>query len=319
MEFGLYIGSVAGTDKGLTISKPDIPSKIVEAIEGLQSADHLLKLRMYMYYLGNGELELGQPDDFNYYLGKNRKLNLVLCYRSKTYSEKDWLDTISRVIHLYRDDLYELQITEEPNLKNIYSGDGFFPNVERALLVGVLEAKRIISELKLNIKLGFNAVPSFDVKDPFWSLIGSPEYVDFRMAIDYVGLDFFPDVFRPILSDDNIEPIRQAVKDVLTYFRKNILYPCGISQEVPIHITENGWPTGEKRSEERQALVLETIISTIIEVRRSLNIDSYTLFSLRDSDSSSKDLFYQFGILKDDYTPKLAYSAYRDLIKKHGQ
>jgi hypothetical protein len=39
------------------------------------------------------------------------------------------------------------------------------------------------------------------------------------------------------------------------------------------------------------------------------------LFTLRDGDSGSDDVFAGFGILRDDYTPKPAFAALRDLIR----
>ena len=42
----------------------------------------------------------------------------------------------------------------------------------------------------------------------------------------------------------------------------------------------------------------------------------YELFGLRDADSSKDDLFHQFGILRDDYTSKPAFTVYKDLIRQ---
>lgn len=41
-------------------------------------------------------------------------------------------------------------------------------------------------------------------------------------------------------------------------------------------------------------------------------------FSLRDADSSRSDIFYQLGLLRDDYTPKPAFGVYRELITELG-
>ena len=48
------------------------------------------------------------------------------------------------------------------------------------------------------------------------------------------------------------------------------------------------------------------VIRTVHYLRQGLNISHYMLFGLRDADSSKPDLFHQFGILRDDYTPKPA-------------
>lgn len=59
-------------------------------------------------------------------------------------------------------------------------------------------------------------------------------------ALDYVGLDFFPDVFRPVPLNN----LPKAVEDVLTHFRQVNLATGRIPATIPIRITENGWPTG---------------------------------------------------------------------------
>ena len=53
-------------------------------------------------------------------------------------------------------------------------------------------------------------------------------------------------------------------------------------------------------------------------LRLDLNISHYQLFGLRDADSSNEGLFHQFGILRDDYTPKPAYDTFRRLIRELG-
>ena len=85
---------------------------------------------------------------------------------------------------------------------------------------------------------------------------------------------------------------------------------------MPIYITENGWSTGGGKSYVKQAVIIETIIRALYEIKRELNIEKYELFSLRDTDSNNDNLFYQFGILKDDYTPKPAFYKFRDLIQE---
>ena len=51
-------------------------------------------------------------------------------------------------------------------------------------------------------------------------------------------------------------------------------------------------------------------------LRTELNITHYELFGLRDADSSNDVSFYQFGIMRDDYTPKPAYETYQRLIRE---
>lgn len=314
MTFGIYAGSAAGTDTGLATGKEDEPQLIQQALTELSLGQDIFLLRGYIHYLGNGTFANEAPAEIEQYANENHRLDMVLCYRSSEYDEEDWKQAIIKIINRYKDHLYSLQITEEPNLKSAYAGDGSIENIEKALLSGVVAAKREIEKQHLKIKVGFNAVPSFNPADNFWNIIGSDDFKILRESIDYVGLDFFPDVFRPVAADGQPNDLVNSVVNVLRHFRNVNLKTAGISLSVPVHITENGWPTGENRTYERQAEVIEKVIKTISTVSDELNIDTYELFALRDTDTSNQNIFYQFGLLKDNYTPKPAFEMYKKVI-----
>jgi hypothetical protein len=316
MNFGLYIGSVAGTDKDLAVGEPDNPHRIISVLEDLEQERYSLIIRGYIHYLGEGKTSNEAPQNIIQYATATRKIDLVICYRSAKYDHRDWTTTIRKIIEKYGDHLHSIQITEEPNLKNVYSGDGSFDNIEEALLQGILAAKEETGKHKNRILVGFNTAVSFNPNDAFWDVIGSDHFKPFRQAIDYIGLDFFPDVFKRLPEDRFPENLTNAVKYILQHFRNVIVNSGKIPQSVPICITENGWPTAAARSYERQALIIETIIRALNEIRHELNIKSYELFSLRDADSKNDNLFYQFGILKDDYAPKPAFYKFRELIQE---
>jgi hypothetical protein len=316
MIFGIYPGSVAGTETDLAKGKPDEPSLILKALSRLQSQDKLLLVRGYIHYLGQSKLGNEAPENVEQYISDNRKLDLVLCYRADKFDEEDWKDSIKKVIGRYGDKLYSLQITEEPNLKVAFAGDGSFDNIEKALLSGVLTAKAELERLQLPTKVGFNVVPSFNPSDNFWNIIGGNEFDAFRKVLDFVGLDFFPDVFRPVAADGQKNDLGESVVNVLRYFRNTNLQTGNIPFSVPIHITENGWATGNGRTYERQAFVIEKVIRTINEIRVELNITQYELFGLRDVDTSNQSMFCQFGLLKDDYSPKPAFDTYCKLVSE---
>jgi hypothetical protein len=314
MNFGIYIGSVAGTDSELATGPPDNPSKINSALSEIQKNHSTIVIRGYIHYLGDSKLAFEAPENILQYANETRKIDLVLCYRSISYQKADWENTIKAVIQRFSNSLSSLQITEEPNLRVSFAGDGGFENIEKALKDGVLTAKNEINRLKYQTKVGFNVVPSFNPTDNFWQVIGSDEYFELRNAIDYIGLDFYPGVFRPVAEDGQPNDLIESVKKVLTYVR-NVNFQQGkIPPSVPIHITENGWPTGEQRSYERQAVVIEKVVRTVHSLKSELNINRYELFSLRDTNSSVENTFYQFGLLKDDYSPKPAFSIFCKLI-----
>src|SRR5262249_25520009 len=127
-----------------------------------------------------------------------------------------------------------------------------------------------------------------------------------------------PGVFRPVAPDGQPGDLGQMVVILLQAMRQSWLPAAGIPASVPVHVAENGWPTSPDWTYAQQAAALETIIRTVHDYRGNYHVTHYRLFDLRDADSSNPDIFYQFGILRDDYTPKPAFDVYRRLIAELG-
>ncbi|WP_338874832.1 hypothetical protein WBJ53_04345 [Spirosoma sp. SC4-14] len=309
-SFGIYPGSATGAESGLLTGLPDRPEAIISALNELQPVEKPFIVRAYMGYIGAGKVEAITPGNFLQYLAPNRKLDLVLCYRAIDDPFEVWTNFVRSIIRQYGADLTTLQITEEANSTGP-GGDGITPNVRAALVAGVLAAKAEVQRLGLTIRIGFSATINFNPADDFWTdllKIGGQPFVE---SLDYVALDFFADVFIPLPPNVQLE---EAVRHVLHQFRNVSMAQAQIPATVPIYIGENGWPTSANRSCERQAEVLETIIRTIYDERQTFNIHRYELFNLRDADSSQDDIFYQFGILRDDYSQKPAYQVFQKLV-----
>ncbi|MFW2489024.1 hypothetical protein ACN077_10655 [Clostridium chromiireducens] len=173
------------------------------------------------------------------------------------------------------------------------------------------------------IRIGFGSVPEGPAAiDIFWENLAKVGGKKFSDSVDFVGHNFYVDVFEDKPLDLNEIPL--AVEKILRNLREKNLITAGIPTSVPIRVTENGWPTGKnpvaniERTYERQTEALETIISTVYNLRNELNISHYELFGLRDADSSKEDLFHQYGIMRDDYSPKLAYDTFKRLIQELG-
>jgi hypothetical protein len=315
LTFGIFPG-MTGAELGATPMESTTyrPDDTEEALTRLQPPGRPLVIRGYGVYKGGGRVENRSPPDVERYLQGRRILDYVLCYRSHDGDIEDWTRFIRRAVCQVGERPASLQITEEPNNPHAETGgDGSSPNVLQALVNGVLAARDEAARLSLPIQVGFNACPAFDPDQHFWcelARIGGPE---FTRAVDYVGFDFFPDVFRPVRFDQ----LPSAVEGVLTHFRTVSLAAGGIPGSIPIRITENGWPTGPDRPPERQVAVLEMIVRTVHELREALNITHYEFFSLRDAPWEISG-FREFGLLRDDYAPKPAFETYRRLIAELG-
>src|SRR5436190_22187968 len=152
MTFGIYAGSAAGTETDLAIGKEDNPQLISQALSELANPDKNFLVRGYIHYLGDGKLGNEAPENIEQYANENRQLDVVVCYRSAKYDEHDWTKTVVRLINRYKKNLSTIQITEEPNLKTAFAGDGSFDNIEKALLTGIVTAKKEIKKQQLKIK-----------------------------------------------------------------------------------------------------------------------------------------------------------------------
>ncbi|WP_328508372.1 hypothetical protein OG981_53195 [Streptomyces mirabilis] len=314
MAFGIYPGGILGDDQGIIHPvQPDEPDRINEALDELQGDADTLAVRAYRSFTATVTPPQPTPADPRACLQRGRTLDLVLQFREPSGDLDGWPEFVRVAVRTGGPELASVQICEEPNL-NLPAVDGSTPNVLNALTQGVIAAKQEARSLGHHVAVGFNAVPTFDPSDTFWSDLGTLADTRFRQSLDYVGLDFFPDVFRPVAADQ----LAGAVTAVLTAFRRTSLPQASIPDTIPIRVCENGWPTGSGRAEQRQAATLDTVIRTVASLASDQNIDGYSLFALRDADSNAEGLFHHFGLLRDDYTPKPAFATYRQLIKELG-
>ncbi|WP_088066437.1 glycoside hydrolase family protein [Gottfriedia luciferensis] len=314
--FGIYPLSVAGTPIGLAIGPEDNYEKISGALNEIRSEVKKLLPRTYAVYMGP-ETEDKVFNALNRYKKAGLLGDLTIgCLQDPSLSLDFWLNFVRKVIKEYGNLLDSIQITNEPNLTFM---DGSKPYVLDALTQGVLTAKEEISKNNLNIKIGFGSVPEGEKTIPqFWNKLMEIGGDNLIHSIDYIGHNFYVDVFEEPLK---IEDVSNKIDITLRKFR-DTLTSVGIPFSIPIRITENGWPTGKnpfiqvERSYNQQAIVLEKVIRTVYSLRQELNITHYEFFGLRDADSSKDDLFHQFGIMKDDYTPKPAFFTFKKLVQE---
>lgn len=312
LQFGIYPGGPAGGDQGLLVGPPDDPERVRACLDELQGSAPIFVVRCYDSFQDPRspfEKSPCAPANYSQYaIGRKRPMDLVLQFRSESGDVAGFVNFVRAQIQRHAAYLYSVQIAEEPNFKDGPKViDGPYPNVLQAVREGMIAAKTSFPDLKV----GFNATPTFGPTASFWAELRGIE-------VDFVGLDFFPDVFRR--SND----LRADVTGVLEAMRHTWLPSAGIGDQVPIHITENGWPTSAGRTWEQQAATLKTVIRTIQELSDRLNIVRYSLFALRDVDhptaATADNLFLFFGITGADYARKPAFEVYRSFIAEsvHG-
>lgn len=314
--FGIYTASAcAYLDGRPTVGPPDDNKSIIKALDELQgtATDFLVRVYVgYQYEPEDGTCILLGDQVYNAisYLANGRKLDLVLSFQNENDPELiGWKKMIKKVVKDFGAHIAKIQVTEEANAA-LAPVDGNYEGVVDALVAGVVLAKEEANKQGLDIAIGFNAAPDMDADQLFWKKIANLASDDFYRSLDYVGLDCFPDVFRPVAEDE----MEEALYHLLKLFKLTNLKTAGIPKETPLHITENGWPTNATRSEQKQSEVLEQVIRTIHRHRKEFNITHYELFGLRDANSREEDIMNRFGIMRDDYFPKPAFFTYKRLI-----
>jgi hypothetical protein len=217
-----------------------------------------------------------------------------------------------------------VQVTNEANNNTSPdASDGSFAGVREALVKGVIAAKDEARKHGYKrVHIGFNWFYRLDPQSEqdFWSSLaqlGGKQFVD---SLDWVGLDAYPGTFFPpaLPPDGSAGDARDAMLNAMSVLRDCYMPLAGIGKSVPMHVSENGYPTGVGRDEAEQVSKLRAMVQAVNDYRRNYNVTDYRWFSLRDTDTASPNFQLHYGLLRDDYGPKPAFSAYRDLIARYG-
>jgi hypothetical protein len=312
LTFGVFPLGLAGSPDGVAAGPPDDVDQIVRAVQYLQGDGPPLLARMYVSWTGAASTAsaLAQVQEL-----AGIPWDLVLCYRDPAGDVERWAGFAADVVRGHGHQLASVQVTGEANLTGVpAAADGAFPRADEALVRGVLAAADAKRDCGATAAIGFAVSPEIDpAGGAFWPGVARRGGAAFADAVDYAGLDMYPDVFGPPVGLDRLDG---AVDWLLRSFRDEVLPIAGIGPRTPIRICENGWPTGPGRTPEQQADVLETILRAVHARREELNVTHWELFTLRDADSTKDSLFHQFGVLRDDYSPKPAFERLRGLFRE---
>jgi hypothetical protein len=210
-----------------------------------------------------------------------------------------------------------LQVTNEVNLTiSPDSSDGAYEGARDALIEGVKAASAEAARKGFNqLEIGFNWFYRTDPSNEssFWSYLRDHGGPQFLAAVDWVGLDAYPGTIFPPAEPPG--GYRDGMVNAMSQLRECFLPIPGIGANVPIHIEENGWPTGPGRTEQQQVAALQEMTSAVDDFRGTYNVSDYRWFDLRDHDSSSLNFQHHYGLLYDDYSPKPAFGAYAEVVR----
>src|SRR4051794_16765088 len=304
---------------------PEDPAKQLAALGKLKAPDAPLVLRVHRFFWSDGEEDVRRFLDLTrFYTDRGYLVELQLRYHPSSEQEGDipaWTSFVREVVDKFGSNprVIAIQVTNEVNLTfSPDSSDGAFDRSRDALIQGVVAAKdearrRGFGQLAIGFNWAYRSDPSSE--SSFWGSLRDHGGRPFVSALDWVGLDAYPGTFFPPVEAPGRE--RDGMVNAFSTFRC-YLKSAGIPDTVPMHVEENGYPTGDgpDRTEERQADALRTMIGAVQDFRGTYDISDYRWFDLRDSDSTSPNFQQRYGLLRDDYGEKPAFGAYRDLIAR---
>ena len=327
LTFGIYPGGAAGAvgPAGRTIAED--PGERLGALEELRSPGHPFVLHIFASYTGRGSASPAEQvgREIAQYSSVGFQIELVLTYRpvggSPTENVAGFADFARRAVTSFGGNrrFIALQVTNEVNVRAApAAADGAYPGAEDALIRGVVAADaEVHRQGNRQVRIGFNWAYSVDRKEAaFWRRVGRIGGATFRRSLDWIGLDIYPRTWGPTVEGGLAAATRKAVRASLATLRDRYLPLGGIPARVPLHISENGYPTGPGRTEAMQVTAMKAAVSTIYASRSIYGVTDYRWFDLRDADSSGPSFESRYGLMRDDYSPKPGFDAYRTLVAR---
>ncbi|GAA1090619.1 hypothetical protein [Pseudonocardia alni] len=311
MRCGIYPGGPVGGDGEIIGPICDDPRSIDSSLAWLRGSKpfHLRAYAQFTDERAAGNVQVQHPQAPERYLSENTRLDLVLQYQSTSGDIAGFCAFVARMIDEYGPVLGAVQIGEEANVTDNPVLDGAFLRVLEAVGSAILVAKNSARRSCPGVLIGTNTTQL--MADPhFYRRLLDSVRPDVAGHLDYLGLDAFPDVFVPLPPGADLAAVCTWL---LSSHRSDSLAPAGLG-DMPLHLTEHGWPTGPGRDGERQSAMLEAMFASALQP--DSGVTSYTHFSLRDA-SDDGSLFGGFGLMTSDYSPKPAFHRYRHLIDQH--
>jgi hypothetical protein len=325
LRFGINPAGTAGALGPPVEPVPNSPGKTRRALAELAPDDSrrfYVRLNRFFWSLG--------PPGIRHFMKLARRyerqgylVELQLRYHPRPEQEGNidaWVRFVERVVRKFGrvQAVRAIQVTNEVNFFPIVpdASDSSYAGAREALVRGVIAAKREAERRGHDqLRIGFNWAYRTDParEEAFWTEIGSLGGQEFVAALDWVGLDAYPGtIFPPV---EGAGGYRDGMVNAMSVLRECYLPMAGIPASVPIKVEENGYPTLEPaRTYETQVAAMTEMVRAVDEFRGNYGVTDYRWFDLRDHRTSSVNFQHQYGLLRDDYTPKPAFAVYRDLV-----
>ncbi len=327
LRFGVYPWAGAGTVNPAEPQIADDPAKAMASVKALKGS-RTLTVHLYGQYTGTAS---GEADalisDAKWWSDNGLRVEMVLRYRpGRPDLAADYVPWVRAVAARLAavPGLVAIQIGNEPNnTASAAAGDGAYPGVINAIARGVPAAhEALVAAGRPDVVVGFNwaAGSSPCATEPMWSQLKIAGGMPFRSAVDWVGIDVYPGTWSA--PSQTVPPTARLVNATITQslrcLRTRHMVAAGLRTSATITVAETGYPTDADRSESTQASVLQQTMASIERVRQTYGVGDVRWLSLRDANTASGQLENGYGLLRDDYTPKPAFSVYQQIIAAEG-
>jgi hypothetical protein len=322
LRFGITPAGEAGALGPAVPAVPDDPPRTLAALARLRAPKAPFVLRLNRLFWSDGEAGIARFLALaRRYTDAGHLVELQVRYHPAAGHEGDvagFTAFVREVVDRFGANarVVGLQVTNEVNFTvSPDSSDGAYAGARDALIGGVIAAKdearrRGFRQLTIGFNWFYRTDPNSEAG--FWGYLrdhGGPAFV---AAVDWVGLDAYPGTVFPPVEPPGGE--RDGMVAAMSQLRRCFMPTAGLGARVPIHVEENGWPTGPGRAEESQARSLGTMVRAVHDFRGTYGVTDYRWFDLRDHNTSSANFQHHYGLLRDDYSPKPAFEAYRRLM-----
>ena len=328
LEFGIYPGGAAGTVGPAGEVRPEVADLRLGALRTLRGEARRFVVHLYDSYTGPDDraaVPEWLADQIAGYTAEGFSVELVLTYRPQRPAGD--VAGFARFVRARVRQLggnrsvTHLQVTNEANVDGAPdAADGAYPGARAALVRGVVAARAEARSGGFDhLGIGFNwAYQLGRSEQAFFSSLRAAGGRRFAAAVDWVGLDAYPGTWGPPLAEGGLASgVRSATLAAIRTLRTDLLPRAGLGA-AELHFTESGYPTGPGRTDAMQEEALRAAVQTVARAASRYRITGYRWFDLRDADSSNPSFESQYGLMRDDYAPKPAFDAYRELIAKLG-
>jgi hypothetical protein len=325
LRFGVYPWGSLGCVEQCAPSIPDNADRSMAMVKQLKGSRSLV-VHLYGDYNGisnaSGDRLLNEA---SWWSSNGLNISAVLRYRptdtSKAAGYPAWVRTQTRRLATLSGTV-SIQIANEPNNPAPNAGDGSYPGVINAIATAVPAARaEVVAASRSDILIGFNwaARENPTTTAPMWAALKQAGGSAFTHAVGFVGVNIYPGTWTPPLATSALTAaqVDATMRTALHAARNKHLGAAGVS-DAAIVITESGYPTTADRTASTQDLVLRAIVAVAEQTKAIYGVTGVYSFSLRDANTASRQLENAYGLLRDDYTPKPAFTTLKSLIENIG-